>query len=404
MSIAPVPLDLPRADHAGRVSRLAAALGAAAVDAAIIMQHVDLFYFTGTIPSGALVVTAEGRFAMGVMKGLGRARVESSLPEEAIQSIRSPRDLPVLLASLGAPMPATIGLEEDVLPMAQGARILKSFPGAVSKDVSGVIRRMRSVKDASELAAMREAACRLGALFDEARGVVAPGRTELEVSAELERRMRLLGHQGIVRMRKFNGELYYGAIGTGRSTAAEQAFDGPVGVEGLYPAVPQLCASYVIQQADTFLLDLVFGVGGYLVDATRLYTFGPPEDRVRRAHDVALEIQAAAAAAMVPGAVPEAIYISALQRAEAAGLSREFMGWGPNQVRFLGHGVGLEIDELPVLAAGFRDPLEEGMTIALEPKFFFGPEAAAGLENTFLVRAQGPAESLIPEGHDIRVI
>lgn len=403
MSLAVPPL-LPQADHAGRVARLAAQLASAGVDAALVLQHVDLFYFTGSVPSGALVITAEGRCALGVTKGHGRALAESSLPAEVILPLGSLRELPALVASLGLAKPARLGLEEDVLPMALGARILKGFPGASSADVSGLIRQLRAVKDTVELTAMREAAGRLGILFDEAADVIAPGRTELEVSAELERRMRLLGHQGLIRMRKFNGELFYGALGTGRSTSAEQAFDGPVGVRGLYPAVPQLCAAHVIRETDTFLLDLVFGVGGYLVDATRLYTFGPPADRVRRAHDLALEVQAEAAAALVPGAVPEDLYRAALARVASAGLSAEFMGWGPNQVRFLGHGVGLEIDELPVLAAGFKAPLAAGMTLALEPKFFFGDEAAAGLENTFLVRPEGPAECLIPEGHDIRVL
>lgn len=402
--VGPVPPALPAPDHAGRIARLAAALAAAEIDVALVAQHVDLFYFTGSVPSATLAVTAEGRYALGVTKGLGRARAESTLPAETIVALRSPKELPGLVASLGVAAPARIGLEQDVLPMALGARLLKGFPGAAAADVSGIVRGQRARKDAAELVAMREAAARLASTFDRAESILRPGLTELEVAAELERHMRLAGHQGIVRMRKFNGELFYGALGTGRSTAAEQAFDGPVGVAGLYAAVPQLCGPFTIAPEDTFLLDLVFGVGGYLVDASRLYTFGPPPERVRRAHAVALEIQDEAAAALVPGAVPETIYRAALARAEAAGLSAEFMGWGPNQVRFLGHGVGLEIDELPVIAQGFTTPLEAGMTIALEPKFFFGPEAAAGLENTFLVKDAGPAECLIPEGHGIRVL
>lgn len=398
------PPALPAADHGGRVARLAAALSESGMDAALILQNVDLFYFTGSVPNGVLVVTAKGDFRLGILKGMGRARVESTLPADAIVPMASMRDLPALVASCGVSRLECLGLETDVMPMATGARILKALSATSSVDVSGLVRRMRSVKDASELAAMGEAARRLDAIFDEAAEVIAPGRSELEVSAELERRMRLKGHQGLVRMRKWNGELFYGAMGTGRSTGAEQAFDGPVGVAGLYAAVPQLCGPFEITSGDTFLLDLVFGVGGYLVDATRLYTFGPPPDRVRRAHDLALEIQAEAAAALVPGAEPQAIYRAALARAEAGGLAAEFMGWGPNKVRFLGHGVGLEIDELPVLASGYTVPLEAGMTIALEPKFFFGTQAAAGIENTFVVLPEGGAINLIPGGHEIRVL
>ncbi|MBN1946717.1 MAG: aminopeptidase P family protein [Bradymonadales bacterium] len=404
MTTEPIPTSLPRADNAGRVARLASALCQDGLDAVLIMQNADLFYFTGSVPNGVLVVTADGGAALGVIKGIGRARAEAGLPLEDIRPIRSLREIPALLGSLGVVRPQRLGLEEDVLPMAVGARILRELAGAVSVDISGLVRRMRAVKDSAELAAMREAGRRLGEIFDQAAEVIAPGRTELEVSAELERRMRLLGHQGLIRVRRWNGELYYGAMGTAKSTSAEQAFDGPVGMMGLYSAVPQLCGPFEITAKDTFLLDLVFGVGGYMVDATRLYTFGNPEQRVRRAHDLALEIQDEATLAMVPGAIPQDIYQAALARAESAGLAAEFMGWDRNKVRFVGHGVGLEIDELPVLAAGFTDPLEAGMTIALEPKFFFGDEAAAGIENTFVVRASGPAECLIPADHGIRVL
>lgn len=394
-------------DHGARLAELAGHLDQQGVDAALIVQNVDMFYYTGSVPNGVLVVTPSGGAVLGVIKGLARARVESSLPAASIVPFRSYRQIPDLLKAAGVDDPGRVGkvgLEQDVLPMAMGRRLLKPFPNASATDVSPFIRRQRAVKDRHELAVMHEAARLHAEVFDAAHEIIRPGRTELEIAADMEREMRLRGHQGLLRMRRFNSELHYGAIGTGRSTGAEQAFDGPVGVTGLYPAVPQLSGRFEVGSEDTFMLDLVFGVGGYMVDTARLYTFGRPDPDVERAHKLALEIQNRAAAAMVPGAVPEEIYEAALAAVRAEGLEAEFMGWGPNKVRFLGHGVGLEIDELPVVAARFKEPLLAGMTVALEPKFFFGEKKSAGLENTFVVRPEGPAECLIPHGHEIRIL
>lgn len=395
-------MDLP--NHRLRINTLARKLQADAVDVALILQNVDLFYYLGTVPKGVLVVSSTGQAMVGVTKGIGRARRESTLRREDFVEIRSFKHIPDVLSEVHVSDPTSVGLEEDVLPMGLGRSLLRNVAAINTVDISHHIRNQRAVKDDHELDVMRDAARRQTRVFEYAQEVIRPGRTEAEVAADLECQMRRLGHQGLIRMRAFNGELFYGAMGTGRSTGDEQAFDGPVGVTGLYPAVPQFCGNHEIRADDTVMLDLVFGLGGYLVDTARVFTFGRPSDHVQRAHDLALEIQSQAAQMMVPGVIPETIYRMALEKVEGADLAAEFMGWGSNKVRFIGHGVGLELDELPVIAPRFREPLREGMTVALEPKFFFGTEASAGIENTFVVRSSGPAECLIPSGHEIVIV
>jgi Xaa-Pro aminopeptidase len=93
--------------------------------------------------------------------------------------------------------------------------------------------------------------------------------------------------------------------------------------------------------------------------------------------------------ALRPGAVPSALYAAAEEMATAAGLAEHFMGAGGERVRFLGHGVGMEIDELPILAPGFDQPLEEGNVVAIEPKFVFPGRGAVGIENMYAVTASG---------------
>jgi Xaa-Pro aminopeptidase len=75
--------------------------------------------------------------------------------------------------------------------------------------------------------------------------------------------------------------------------------------------------------------------------------------------------------------------------AAKAGLKDNFMGMPGEQARFVGHGVGLELDEFPVLARGFKMPLQQGQTVAIEPKFVFPERGVIGIENTFAVTADG---------------
>lgn len=393
-----------KAPHTRRIRDLARIVHERGGDLGLVVQNVDLFYYVGSLPKAVLLVAPSGRFLVAVSKGLERARRESTLPSESFVAMKSYRQLPEVAREIGVEAPKTVGLEMDVLPMALGRKLLRGWPEAEAVDVSMAVRGVRSVKDPSEIAAMRQAAQRLREVFRRAGEWIRPGRTELEVVADLEQFMRASGHQGVLRMRGFNAELYYGALGTGRSTGHEHAFDGPVGVAGLYPAVPQFCGPFEIRRNDTFMLDLVFGVEGYVVDAARLYTFGAPSDRVRRAHDVALQILEETAERMVPGAIPEDLYLAASKRAREAKLEDCFMGYGQNQVKFLGHGVGLEVDELPVLAKRFKTPLEAGMTVAVEPKFIFGEEESAGLENTYVVQESGPARSFIQGLDEIQVL
>ena len=112
-----------------------------------------------------------------------------------------------------------------------------------------------------------------------------------------------------------------------------------------------------------------------------------------------MAIEAAILDKVRPGTIWEDLYLLALDKAEQAGLSEHFMGMGRDRVRFVGHGVGLELDEMPVFAKGLKQELEPGMVFALEPKFVF-PEGAVGIENTHLVTESG-VETLTRADTDI---
>jgi Xaa-Pro aminopeptidase len=212
---------------------------------------------------------------------------------------------------------------------------------------------------------------------------------ELDLSAEIEVRLRRAGNEGAPRLRGFNAELFVGLAVAGESAAAPGYFDGPVVGRGLGAAYPQGASTRPIRAGEPVLLDFTAVFGGYVLDMTRIAVVGDLAPELVRGFEVALEIQAETVASLVPGTIPSELFERARARAASAGLGDRFMGPPGDQVRFLGHGIGLELDELPVLAPGFDVPLAAGQTVAVEPKFVFPGLGAVGIENSWAVTERG---------------
>jgi Xaa-Pro aminopeptidase len=183
--------------------------------------------------------------------------------------------------------------------------------------------------------------------------------------------------------------MHYGTVSAGSSACYPCYFDGPDGLEGLYPAAHQGGGERVIEPGRTVLVDFVGGAGGYLADRTRVFCAGEPPAEAREAHRFCLEVQREIVSRVKPGAVPSAIFEEVQAVVEDSPWADRFMGWGENRVSFLGHGVGLDLDELPILARRFDDPLVPGHVLAIEPKIFLGETGGVGVENTWVVTDDG---------------
>lgn len=144
----------------------------------------------------------------------------------------------------------------------------------------------------------------------------------------------------------------------------------------------------------TVMADIAANFYGYLTDCSRIFAIGRIAQRAVDAHRLSMEIHAALAASGVPGASCAALYEQALSMAAAGGFADNFMG-GSQKARFVGHGTGLVINEQPVLGVRSTAVLQEGMCIALEPKFYIPGTGAVGPEDTYLVTSEG-LRSLTP--------
>lgn len=156
------------------------------------------------------------------------------------------------------------------------------------------------------------------------------------------------------------------------------------------PAVPLIGSrDRKLRKGDLVFIDVGCEVEGYNTDKTTTYMFGSslPQFAID-AHDKCVAIQNEAASMLKPGAIPSEIYTTIMNKLDSEFL-KNFMGFGNRKVKFLGHGVGLLIDESPVIAKGFDELLLEGMVIALEPKKGIENLGMVGIENTFIVTAKG---------------
>jgi Xaa-Pro dipeptidase len=378
----------PRTEIDRRIRSLQRRMAETGFGAVIVAQNADLFYFTGTIQSGNLYVPVEGTPIYMVRRDIDRARAESALAE--IVPFGSMRDIPGILAEYRLPIPERIGMELDVLPVNLFERYRKVFPGATWSDATPVIRRVRMIKSPYEVGLMRAAALQLDTIYKAAPDIIREGMTAIELAAELELLARRDGHQGLIRMRGFNGEMMYAHVFSGPDTAVPAYTDTPLGGVGPYPGFGQGASWRRIARNEPIILDFAGSVEGYLVDQTRLFVIGRLSDRLAKGYEDMLKVQALMEEIAVPGIAWGQLYDRCCQLANAMGYADSFMGAKGAKVSFIGHGLGIEIDEYPFIARGFDDDtLEPGMTFAFEPKVVFPGEGSVGIENTYHLTEAG---------------
>jgi Xaa-Pro dipeptidase len=378
----------PATELKSRIQRLQNEMAIHSLEAILIVQNADLFYFTGAVQQGVLYVPAEGEALYLVRKDYARARMESGLKE--VVPFRSPRDIPSVLGDYGYAVPKTVGMELDVVPVTVMNRFQAGLGAGTVNDATPLIRNVRAIKSGYEINIMKDAALIVEKVCKRVPEVLREGMTDLELAAELEFVARKAGHQGLVRMRGFNNELFYGHVFSGTDSAVPTYSDTPLGGLGLNPSFPQGASFKKIRRNEPITVDLSGVFDGYIVDQTRMFSLGELPEKLVKAYADMLAIQEHAKRSATPGASWGGLYSECLELACEMGYRENFMGSKGAQVSFVGHGTGVELDEYPFIAKGFNEyQLQEYMTFAFEPKAVFPGLGAVGVENTFWVAADG---------------
>jgi Xaa-Pro dipeptidase len=385
----------PRDELQRRITGLQHHLASQQIDVALIGQNIDLFYFTGSMQSGMLVVPAAGQAVYAVRRVLERARRESAL--ERIVPFESFRQLPDLVHMAAGAAARRIGLELDVVPVLVRDRIAAGLAGAACVDVSPAIRALRSIKSLYEIEKIRASAKLAAVILEAAAQSLREGMTEIDLAGRVEAAARRGGHQGLVHMRGWNQEVFYGQLSSGEAAAMQSFPDIPLAGEGPSAASPLGAGRRRIVAGEPVILDYVAVLDGYMLDQTRTLAIGTLPEKFGRAHDAAVAILVDVQSAIRPGVTPQDLYRRSLERARELGVAEVFMGSGPLRARYLGHGVGLELDEWPVLAEGWTDPLQPGHVFCVEPKIVFPGEGAVGIEDQYAVTPEGAERLTLPD-------
>jgi len=369
-----------------RLKRFQERLAANGVDGAILLQKTDLYYLSGTDQDAHLWVPAHDIPLLMVRKSLERAQEDSTIEE--IIPLPGFSRVPELIRKHTKKLPKRLGLELDILPSRLYISYRKLFPDAEIVDISPLIRGVRMVKSDYEVSCITKAADMADRMYEKVPGFLAESKTETDLALRLEGFYRGKGHPGLVRTRSFNMECLYGHVMAGKSGAVASNSPGPTGGKGLGPFYSQSAGKDKIGKHEPVFVDYAANVEGYIADQARIFSQGNLPEKFHRAHNVMLEVQETLTEKGRPGVRAGDLYNLALKIADQAGLEEGFMGY-PDPVPFVAHGVGLEIDEWPIIGRNSETILEESMVMALEPKFIFPGEGVVGIENTWVVTQRG---------------
>lgn len=354
-------------------------------DTLMIISRVNQFYFTGTIQDGVLVIQKNGEEIFFVRKSVARAKDESAF--EKIIPIRSYKDMRAYLSeNLGH-----VYIEKEIVPLAMLDRIQKYFKMEKISPLDGVLSALRAVKSDDEVELIRQSAYLHAKLMNEVvPSLLREGISETDFAGQLYAEMLRMGHHGVSRFAMFQMEAVIGQLGFGINSIYPTNFDGPGGMKGMYPAVPILGErESTLKQGELVFVDVGFGYQGYHSDKTQIYAFGSePDAHVLRTHRACMDVLKKAESLLKPGADPGELYDQCVQDLPEE-LSVNFMGKGADAVRFLGHGVGLYIDELPIITSNYHVPLQKNMIIAIEPKCAIEGVGLVGVEETYVITEDG---------------
>jgi Xaa-Pro dipeptidase len=352
---------------------------------AVIFSKINQYYFTGTMQDGMLIIPRFDEPTFWVRRSYERALNESLFKN--IKPMNSYRDAAGSIDKI----PNTLYLETEVVPIALYNRFQKYFPFKTLKSLDKVIATVRAVKSKYELSLMRKAGkIHEHVLENTVPGILKEGMSETELAADLFKVMIEEGHHGVTRFGMFDTEIVLGQIGFGESSIYPSYFNGPGGNYGMSPSVPLIGSrDRKLKRGDLVFIDAGCGYDGYNTDKTMTYMFKKsiPEYAIK-IHCKCVDIQNEIAELLKSDAIPSEIYNEIMNNLDTKFLEN-FMGYGNRRVNFLGHGIGLLIDEIPVIAEGFKEPLKEGMVFAIEPKKGIKNIGMVGIENTFIVTPNG---------------
>ena len=369
---------VPTSELEERQSRFIKALDGGS---AWVNDPVDMYWLVGNRQSGGVHFAVDGTVTQYVRNSLERARFESGGDDAPHSIVSHPR-----MSALSESVSDTPALQLGRMP-ASDAEFLQSKLG-VGGDCTQILWTLREIKSHWEIERMRESGEIQRQMFQAIDDFGKEGVTELELAGVADNVSRAAGFGSFVRMRKWPMDCDRVVVASGRAGGVPTFFDSAVGGTGAHPLAALGAGFTRVKAGDPVLVDIVHVHRGYVADMTRMFSVGPlSSEWVSRLEDME-EIAITVRHSLGRGEDCAAAWATGVSKAEEMGHGEHLMGMGPDQARFLGHSIGLELDETPVVAASFVRPLPVGGTMAIEPKVIH-PDGAIGVEDCWVRTADG---------------
>lgn len=351
------------------------------IDAILLTSVVNVYYTAGQIFDGFIYIPVNGEAFSFVKRPAG-------LKGDNVYYVRKPEQIPDILKQNGVSMPERIYIENDEISASENERLSCIFQNCEVYKGNNILRIARSIKTPYELAQHIETGKKHSETYENIKSLFTEGMTDLDLQAEIEYNMRKNGHLGL--FRTFGKlEAYMGTVLSGENALEPSPYDFSVGGKGLHISHPIGANGTMLEEGKSVLVDIIGNYNGYITDMSRTFSVGKLPDEAYKMHDVSLEILDALVNIAKPGTPCSDLYNLAIEIAAKHQLSDNFMGYF-QQAKFVGHSIGLQVNEAPVLTGRDNTLLQENMVIAIEPKFFVPNVGCVGVENSYIIRAGGP--------------
>jgi Xaa-Pro dipeptidase len=372
-----------------RITDLQERMVEAGADVLLLNYSRSLFYYAGTTQPSFLAVTPDD-YHLIVTSGFDFAIEETWLHPNQVSPGKGYEEVKERLKKWGIER-GRLGMELDILPTALYLRISKMLPQFAVSDISKMILEQRKIKDAKEVEDTRESCRIVHQGHKRILEILREGITELELSSEIELAFRKAGHEGFYFIRQFDFFMGQGVLASGENLSRIAGKVISISGIGLSHSLPLGASRKKIRRGEIIVVDIPTYYQGYHCDQSRTYVLGKPPESCKSLYQGVKEIADRMIQVLKPGIRCDHAYETALRFAAELDLEPFFMRLGRDRkkVPFIGHGVGLELNEPPMLGQSSKETIEEGMIFALELEMTNGPGEVVKLEDTLLMTSEG---------------
>lgn len=383
-----LPLDLtPETEISRRIQTLKKKMAQTRVDGVFLTHRPDYYYFSGSAQDAWLYVTLAHEPLLFVKRYLPRAVAESPLTQ--IVPVDSITEIPQIIKDSHGGFAKNMGIAFDLVPVRDFRFYQSLFFGCTWQDATPLIISCRAIKSQYELGIMKNVAKISARVFDFIADTLEPGIRETDLAGRIESFARTQGHSGRLQTRHYRSVGFTFHIMGGESGGMSGALDSPVCGTGMYTAYPFGAGTRVIKKNDPILIDFGTMAFGYHMDESRMFVAGKMDSLASAASQAAIDILLHVKDAMKPGVAMKTVFQISVTMANKLGYGEQFLGLSGLKSKFIGHGIGVELVEDPIISKGRSTVFEPGMVFAVEPKFIFKDRFAAGIESVIQITETG---------------